>query len=157
MLASYISSRMSLVRFLRTVPVCDNLSRLSNKVRRMHCSQIHLLVRLSGMRDPPQFLFQHNHWSSALRSSICWWTYYISLLGSYHQHVIITFNICSWGANLSVLNRFIGGRQPWRSRFSTSLSPPFLTDDPPLSPKRPIWSQVNNPTILQLNQWVNKP
>jgi hypothetical protein len=40
---------------------------------------------------------KHSHWSSALKSDICWWTCYISLLGPYHQHVIKTFNTCSWG------------------------------------------------------------
>jgi hypothetical protein len=38
-----------------------------------------------------------------------------------------------------------------------SLSPSFPTDDPPLSPKGPVRSQVNHPIILQLNQGVNTP
>jgi hypothetical protein len=61
------------------------------------CSQLHLSARSSGPRDPPQFLFQHNYWSSRLKSNICWWTYYISLLGPYLKHVISTFNTCSRG------------------------------------------------------------
>jgi hypothetical protein len=35
------------------------------------------------------------------------------------------------------------GLRHWRSWLTTSLSPSFLTDDPPLSPKGPTWSQVN--------------
>jgi hypothetical protein len=30
------------------------------------------------------------------KTIICWWIGYISLLGSYLQYVISTFNICSW-------------------------------------------------------------
>jgi hypothetical protein len=37
-------------------------------------SRLHLTTQLSGQRDPPQFLSQHNHWS---------------------QHVINMFNTCS--------------------------------------------------------------
>jgi hypothetical protein len=33
------------------------------------CSRLHLSARLSGPWDPPQFLFQHSHWSSALKPS----------------------------------------------------------------------------------------
>jgi hypothetical protein len=38
-----------------------------------------------------------NYWNSVLKSNIYRWTCYIGLLDSYHQHVISTFNICSWG------------------------------------------------------------
>jgi hypothetical protein len=40
---------------------------------------------------------KHNHWSSALKSNIYWWTDYMGLLGPYHLHVFSTFNTCSWG------------------------------------------------------------
>jgi hypothetical protein len=43
------------------------------------------------------FSLKHNHWSSALKPNICWWTWYNDLLGPYHQHVISTFNTYSWG------------------------------------------------------------
>jgi hypothetical protein len=61
------------------------------------CSRLYLSARLSGPWDPPQFLSQHNHWSSAFKLRICWWTNYISLLGPYLQHVISMFNTFSWG------------------------------------------------------------
>jgi hypothetical protein len=35
------------------------------------CSRLHLSARLSGLREVPQFLFQDNHWSSALKPNIC--------------------------------------------------------------------------------------
>jgi hypothetical protein len=47
------------------------------------------------------------------------------------------------GANPSVLNRHKRRLQPWRWRLSTSLSPPFLTDGPPLSPNRPVRYHIN--------------
>jgi hypothetical protein len=34
------------------------------------CSRLHLLARLSGPQDPPQFLSQHIHWSNALKPNI---------------------------------------------------------------------------------------
>jgi hypothetical protein len=33
------------------------------------CSWLHLSAQLSGPWDPPQFLSQHSHWSSALKPS----------------------------------------------------------------------------------------
>jgi hypothetical protein len=62
------------------------------------CSQLYLSARLSGLRDSPQFLSQHNLGSSALKPNICWRIGYIGLLGTYHQHVISTFNTCSRGS-----------------------------------------------------------
>jgi hypothetical protein len=60
------------------------------------CSRLHLSARLSGSWDPPQFLSQYSHWSSALKPSICW-KQAISVYWSHkHQHAIGTFNICSW-------------------------------------------------------------
>jgi hypothetical protein len=64
------------------------------------CSRLHLSARLSGLRDLPQFLSQHCHWSSALKSNICWWTCYVGLLGPYLQHVISIFNTCSRGQTI---------------------------------------------------------
>jgi hypothetical protein len=55
------------------------------------------------------FSHKHNHWSSVLKSNICWWICYISLLGPYHQHVISTFNTCSWGPTHRSLTDTGGG------------------------------------------------
>jgi hypothetical protein len=51
---------------------------------------------LADPRVPTHFLTLNYHWSSTLKSSICWGICYIDLLGSYLQHVINMFNTCSW-------------------------------------------------------------
>jgi hypothetical protein len=81
---------------------------------------------------PPQFLSQHNHWSSALKPNICWRANYIGLLGTYHQHVIGTFNTCSRGATHRSLTDTGGGYN-----LATSHSPTFPIDGPLLSIKGP--------------------
>jgi hypothetical protein len=73
------------------------------------CFPLHLSVRLSGPRNMPQFLSQHNHWSSALKPSIYWRICYIGLLGPHRQHVINTFNTCSWGPTHWSLTDTSGG------------------------------------------------
>jgi hypothetical protein len=73
------------------------------------CSRLYLLTRLSGPRDPTQFLSQHNHWSSVLKPNICWQTSYIGLLDPYHQYVISTFNTCSRGPTHQSLTDTGGG------------------------------------------------
>jgi hypothetical protein len=96
------------------------------------CCRLHLSAQLNGPWDPPQFLSQHNHLSSMLKLNIYWRTCYIGLLGSYHQHVISTFNTCSQGPTHRSLTDTGGGLQFWRCRLTTSHSPTFSTDDPPL-------------------------
>jgi hypothetical protein len=73
------------------------------------CSQLHLSAWLSGPQDSTQFLSQYNHWSSAFKPNICWWTSYINLLGSYLQHVISKFNTCSRGQTHRSLTDTDGG------------------------------------------------
>jgi hypothetical protein len=112
--ASHVSPYMPLIRFLQAVPVHGNHSRGPNRVGQMHCSQekvvwLHLSAQLSGPRDSPQFLSQHNHWSNALKPSICWWTSYIDLLGPYLQHAISIFNTCSRGPTHQSLTDTGGG------------------------------------------------
>jgi hypothetical protein len=72
-------------------------------------SWLYLSVRLSGLWDSPKFLSQDNHWSSALKPSMCWRTGYISLLSPYLQHVISTFNTCSRGSTHRSLTDIDGG------------------------------------------------
>jgi hypothetical protein len=69
--ASHTSPRTPSVLFLQVVLVRGNLSRVINRVGRMHCSRLHLSARLSGLWDPPQFLSQHSHWRSVLNPSTC--------------------------------------------------------------------------------------
>jgi hypothetical protein len=96
------------------------------------CSQLHLSAQLSALRDLPQFLLQYNHWSSALKPNICWRIGYISLLDPYHQHVISTFNTCSWGLTYRSLSD-TGSVYSRRCWLVTSHFLTFPTDGPPLS------------------------
>jgi hypothetical protein len=61
------------------------------------CSWLHPHLGWVAHGTHPSFSPNNNHWSSALKPSIYWWTCYICLLGSYLQYVITTFNICSRG------------------------------------------------------------
>jgi hypothetical protein len=99
---------------------------------RKKCSRHHLWTRLGGQLDPPQFLSQHNHWSSVPKPRTCWWqatrlTRPISpACDQYLPYLLV-------GSKLSILNRHRWGLQPWRCRLAISHSPTFPTDDPPLS------------------------
>jgi hypothetical protein len=120
----------------------DRFSALEKK-----CSRLHLLARLSGLWDPPQFLSQHSHWSSALKPSICW-RHATSVYWAYkHQHVIGTFNTCSQGPTHWSLTNIgegynLGGASlpqitPWPSQLTVLHFPP----------KGPARSQVINQII----------
>jgi hypothetical protein len=107
------------------------------------CSRLHLSAWLSGPWNPPQFLSQHNYWSSALKPNIYWQTGYISLLGPYHQHVISTFNTCSWGLTHRSLTDIGGGYNlggvGLPHHTPRPSQPTFLC----FPPKGPARSQVN--------------
>jgi hypothetical protein len=111
------------------------------------CSRLHLPARLSGPRDPPQFLSQHNHWSSALKLRICWWTCYIGLLGSYLCHVISTLSLTGTGGGYNL------GGAGFPQRTSRP-SQPMVHRFPPKGPAR---SQVNKPTNNSNRTKVVKP
>jgi hypothetical protein len=90
------------------------------------CSWLHLSARLSGPRDPPQFLSQHSHWNSALKPNICWqqatrFTRPISPACDRYVQYLLT------GINPLVLNRHRRGlphRKPQNSH-STLPALPF--------------------------------
>jgi hypothetical protein len=105
------------------------------------CSRLHLLARLSGSRDPPQFLSQPSHWSSRLKTSICWWQA-TRLTGSISPSCDRYVQYLLAGVNPSVLNRHSRGLQPWRCWLATSHSPTFPTDGLHFSPKGPVRSPV---------------
>jgi hypothetical protein len=90
------------------------------------CAWLHLPARLSGLRDPPQFLSQHSHWSSALKPNICRQqaTRFIGPISPacnrYVQYLLT-------GTNPSVLNRHRWGlphRKP-QNRHNTLPALPF--------------------------------
>jgi hypothetical protein len=102
------------------------------------CSRLHLLARLSGPWDPPQFLSQHSHWSSALKPSTCR-RQTIRFTGPYHWHVISTFNTCSRVPTPRSLTDTGGGYHIENLRIVIALSPPFPSEgstDPPNGPAR---------------------
>jgi hypothetical protein len=106
------------------------------------CFLFHLSARLSGPLDPPLFLSQHNHWSSALKSSICWWIGYIGLLDPYLQHVISTFNTCSWGPTHLSLTDIDGGYNVGGVGFSHHTPYPSQSTVLHFSPKGSVQSPI---------------
>jgi hypothetical protein len=90
---------MSLIRFLRAVLILGNLSRVINRVEQIHCPREVPISSTSADRSegpypaslPQQQLKQWRKVKHLLATS------YISLLVTYHLHVISTFNTCSWG------------------------------------------------------------
>jgi hypothetical protein len=108
----------------------SNLSWVINSVGWVHCSWEKVLS--TPTLNPPQFLSQHNYWSSVLKPSICWWqttrlTGPISpVCDQYVQYLLA-------GANPSVINWHRRGLQSWRCQLATSHSLTFPTKDPLLS------------------------
>jgi hypothetical protein len=90
------------VRFLRVVPIRDNLSQVIDGVGQSHCSWEKGLPKQSTARqltEPwvhTQFLSRANQWSSG-ESQTSVDSRLLGLSGPYHQYAIGTFNTCSWG------------------------------------------------------------
>jgi hypothetical protein len=155
--AFHFSPRTPLVSFLRAVPVRGNISCRPNRVGWMH---------YSWERNAPDstsllgWVARGTHLSFSLNTtievvcikpSIYWWTYYINLLGTYLQHVISTFNTCSWGpTHHSLTDTGMGYNLRGAGLPHHTLSPsqPTIFCFPPRLPAR---SQVNQPNIFQLN------
>jgi hypothetical protein len=115
------------------------------------CSRLHLLARLSGPQDLPQFLSQHNHWSSALKINIYWQTCYIDLLGSYLLHVFSTFNTYLWMPTHRSLTGTYGDYNLESASFPHHSPRPFQPTAlrfPPMGPVRSLFNQLPKyPTI----------
>jgi hypothetical protein len=121
--ASHASPHTPSVRFLHAIPVRGNLSHWPNKVGQIHCSRLHLSTRLSGPWDPPQFLSQHSHWSSALKPNI-YWQQAIRFTGPISPTCVRYAQYLLTGSNPSILNQHRRGLQkPWNSHNTlTALS-----------------------------------
>jgi hypothetical protein len=107
--ASHASPRMLLIRFLRAIPVRGNLS-WSHWQRWTEGScpnpqHVGWLIYGSIPSSSPS----HYHWTSRGKVKHLLPTSYIDLLGSYHQHVVITFNTCLRGATHRSLTNTSGG------------------------------------------------
>jgi hypothetical protein len=120
------------------------------------CSRLHLSAQLSGPRDLPQFLFQYNHWSSALNPSTCWWqaTRLAELISPACDQYV---QYLPTGSTHRSLTDTGGGLQRWRCWLTTSHSPTFPINGPPLFTKGPVRSQVINsiPIELEMEQTLN--
>jgi hypothetical protein len=141
------SLRMPLVRFLWAVPVRGNLSRWSNRVGRILLLLTPPLSLAEWAVGPtpvslPTTTIEAVGLSQASIGEWATWVYwaYISSMWSVRS-------ILAHGGQPIVLNWHKRGLQPWRYRLSTSNSPHFPTDCPPLSPNGPARSQVNNLNI----------
>jgi hypothetical protein len=110
-------------------------------------SWLHLSAQLSGPWDLPQFSPNHNHWNSALKPNICWWTCYIGLLGPYHQYVISTFNICSRGPTHRSLTDIGWGYNLGGDGLLHHIPQPSQPTILYFPPKGPTRSQVIHPSI----------
>jgi hypothetical protein len=101
--ASHTSPRTLGVCFLRAVLVRGNIPRATDIVEQSHCfREKGLLTQSTACRltDPQvhtQFLSWANQWSSG-ESQTPINNKLLGLPGTYHRHVIGTFNTCSWGS-----------------------------------------------------------
>jgi hypothetical protein len=150
--ASHATSRMPLVRFLRAAPYVATFHAYSTKLNRFTApkkkySWLNLSAQLSGPWDLPQFSPNHNHWNSALKPNICWWTCYIGLLGPYHQYVISTFNICSRGPTHRSLTDIGWGYNLGGDGLLHHIPQPSQPTILYFPPKGPTRSQVIHPSI----------
>jgi hypothetical protein len=100
MYASHVNPRTPGVRFLWSVPVRGNPSRVTDRVGQSHCSREYGLPTQSTayqLTDPwfrTQSLSRANQWNSG-ESQTSIDGRLLGLPGSYHQHAIGTFNTCS--------------------------------------------------------------
>jgi hypothetical protein len=111
------------------------------------CSRLHLSARLSGPHYLPQFLSQHNHWSSPLKPNICWRAGYIGLLGSYLQHVISTSNTCSQGPTHWSLTDIDGGYNLGGATLPHHTPRPSQPTVPRFPPKDPTGFRLSSQSL----------
>jgi hypothetical protein len=105
------------------------------------CSRLHLSARLSGLRDPPQFLSQHNNWSSALKSNTCR-QQATKLIGPISPVCDRYVQYLLTGTNPSVLNRHrreLSHRNPQNSHNTCQ---PFHSEGSTDPLNGPAWSQI---------------
>jgi hypothetical protein len=120
------------------------------------CSRLHLLARLSGPWDPPQFISQHSHWSSPLSQAPVG-SRLQGLPGPYHRHAVGTFNTSSRVPTPRSLIDTGGGYHIENLRIATTLSLPFCSEgstDPSNGPTRSPITKQHFTTLT--GEW-NKP
>jgi hypothetical protein len=144
--AFHASPRTPDVRFLRAVPVRDNLSRVTDRV-----GWILLLLRKGAPDSTPQpgWVARGTHINFSPKTAIKAVglsqahvdSRLLGLPGPYHRHAIDTFNTCSWVPTSRSLNDTGGGYHIENLRIATMLSPLFPSEGSIDSPKwpRPIF------------------
>jgi hypothetical protein len=142
MYASHASPRTSGVRFLQTVPIRGNLSRVVNRVGRI------LLILRKSVPDStsqPGWVAHETHLNFSSNTAIgsvglSQASINSRLLGlphPYQQHVIGTFNTCSWIPTPQSLTDTGGTYHIGNLKIATTLSPSFPFEgstDPPNDP-----------------------
>jgi hypothetical protein len=119
-------------------------------------SRLRLPARLSGPWDPPQFLSQHNHWSSALKPNICR-QQATRFTGPISPACDRTFNTCSRVPNPRSLTDTDGGYHIENLKIATTLSPPFPSKGSTDPPNGPTQSQIVPTKITNWTGVENKP
>jgi hypothetical protein len=95
-------------------------------------------VILGHLITPPS----RQPWSRGREVSAKWCHSYINLLGPYHQHVIGTFNTCSWGPTHRSLTDTGGGYSLQGVGFPHATPRPSQPMVLPFPPKGPTRSQI---------------
>jgi hypothetical protein len=148
---------MPLVRFLRVVYVCGNLSCWPDRVRRTLPLPPDTISSTSVDRStgPPPSFSPNTTIEAVIKGKHLSTTCYVSLLGLYLRHVISTFNTCSRGPTHRFLTNTGRGyklRGAGLPHHTSRSSQPMVLRFPH---KHPVRSQVNpSTTCLQLNQEV---
>jgi hypothetical protein len=137
--------------FLQTVPVRDNLSRVTDRVGRIllflrknapdSTSQLDWVVHGTRLSFSPKIAIEAVGLSQAHVDGRL-----LGLSSSYHRHAIDTFNTCSWVPTTRSLTDTSGGYHIENLRITTSLSPFHFEGftDPPNGPTRSLFlSNIN--------------
>jgi hypothetical protein len=141
--ASHASPRTPNVRFLRAVPVCDNLSRVTDRVGRIlllprksapdSTSQLGWVARRTHLNFSPKTVIEVVGLSQAPVDGRL-----LGLPGPYHRHAIGTFNTYSRVPIPQSLTDTGGGYHIENLRIATTLFPSFPSEgstDPPKWPR----------------------
>jgi hypothetical protein len=112
-----------------------------------NCSRHHHSARLSGLRDPTQFLSQPSQWSSRLKPSI-YWRQTTRLTGPINTCMWSVRSILAHGYQPSVLNRHRWGLPHRNLRITTILSLPFPSKCSTDPPNGLAQSQIIHTTII---------
>jgi hypothetical protein len=159
--AFHASLRMPGVRFMRAVPVRDNLLRVTDRVGR-----ILLLLRKSAPNSTsqPGWVVHGTHLSFSPKTAIEAVGLrqahvdgrLLGLSSPYHWHVIGTFNTCSRVSTPQFVNDTSGGYHIENFRIATTHFPTFPFEGSTDPPNDPVRSQIIQTTFYHFN-WRGIP